>query len=391
MILMSHKNNTQEINTIEELRQIEPEWNALLAKSESPTAYLTYEWLTTWWSCFKTPNKKLLILAVRDNTELIGLAPLMVVEYSIAGIPLRKIEFLSMMRFAYSPSNLAGSLDFIIKTGRHKEVLSSIISYLKNNIKGWLYLRLHPISSDSSSISVLEYMAKEQRFSFHRRIVFQNVRIPIDTTWEEYCLQRGQNFLKKFKSLEKKFTQLGELRYLDITSPTDFESTYNTLTEIEARSWKSKHGLQVYHSMYKNFFPKLAKVCSENDMLRLWILELNGKGIAYDLSITYSNKIESLISTYDKSYAKYSPGHLLSYHAFYIYFQEKLREINLLWGELGAKSKWTSTFHKHDEIFIFNRGFIPKMLYLIFHRIKFYRIYRFFANNYYYFKNTHGF
>ncbi len=383
--------SVKEINSIEELQQIKPEWNALLSKSESPTAYLTYEWLTTWWSCFNSSNKKLLILAVRENEELIGLAPLMEVEISIAGIKIRKIEFISMMRFAYSPSNLAGSLDFIIKTKRHNEVLSTIFSYLKNNIKGWKYLRLHPINSNSSSIPVLECISKEQRFSFHRRRVFLNARIPIDTTWNEYCQQRGSNFLKKFKSLEKKIMRSGNLKYLDINSPTSLETAFKTLADIERSSWKSKHGLSVYHSMYKDFFPKLAKVCSENGMLRLWILELNGKGIAYDLSITYSGKIESLVSTYDENFAKYSPGHLLSYYAFNKYFEEKLQEINLLWGHIPVKSKWTSTFDRFDEIFIFNRGFIPKILYFLFHKLKYYRIYRFLANKYFYFKNTHGF
>ncbi len=394
---MINKNNTEsrfvveEINRIEEVQQIQSDWNALLSKSETQTAYLTYEWLSTWWSCFKTPNKKLLVLTVRDNTELIGIAPFMLVEYSLIGIKIRKIEFISMMRFAYSPSNLAGSLDFIVKTGRHEEVLSTIFIHLKNRIKGWMYLRLHPIYNNSSSIPILENLANELQFSFHRRMVFQNVRIPIDVTWEEYCHQRGKNFLKKFRTLERKIMHIGELKYVDIATPAAYESAFNTLIDIEQSSWKSKIGLQFNHRMYKNFFPKLAKVCGENGMLRLWILELNGKGIAYDFSIIYSKKVESLISTYNESYAGCSPGHLLSYHTFYVYFQEKLREINLLWGGLRAKSKWTSTFDRYDEIFIFNRGFIPKMFYLIFHKLTFYRFYRFFTNKYYYFKDKLGF
>ncbi|MDI6804775.1 MAG: GNAT family N-acetyltransferase [Bacteroidota bacterium] len=386
---MKSELSIEEINSIEELQFIQSEWNTLLAKSETHTVYLTYQWLTTWWSCFKTPNKKLLILAVRDNTELIGLAPLMIVEYSIAGIKIRKIEFISMMRFAYSPSNLSGSLDFIIKAGRHQEVLSSIILHLKNNLRGWVYMRLHPIRFSSSSISVLKSLTKEHDFAYHQRIVFHNIRVPIDTTWEIYCQQRGTNFLKKFKSLENKMMQLGELKYVDITSANYFESAYNTLIEIEARSWKSKNGLPIFHSFYKNFFKKLAKVCSENGMLRLWILELNGKGIAYDLSIMYSDIIESLSSTYDETYAKYSPGHLLSYYAFNKYFLEKRLEINLLWADISSKSKWTSTWDQFDEIFIFTRGCIPKIYYFIFHTIKFYRVYRFLANNYYYLKNKH--
>lgn len=378
----------EEVNSIEELQKIESEWNVLLSKSEAPTAYLTYEWLTTWWSCFKTSNKKLVILTVRDKTELIGIAPLMEVTISIAGITIRKIEFISMMRFAYSPSNLAGSLDFIIKTGRHNGVLACIFSFLKNNIKGWTYLRLHPVRSDSSSIPVLESIANEHRFSLQRRIVFHNVRVPVDTTWEEYCRQRGKNFCKKFTYLEKKIKQLGDLKYFDISSPSSLESAYKTLIDIEHRSWKSKNGLQIYHSMYRNFFPMLAKVCSANGMLRLWILELNGKGIAYDLSIMYSNKIESLISTYDKTYAKYSPGNLLTYHAFNKYFQEKLQEINLLWGDISAKSKWTSTFDTYDEIYIFNTGTPQRLLYFIYNKLMFYRVIRFIINTYDYVKQN---
>ena len=126
-----------------EFANLKKDWDALLKKSKSDTVFLTWEWMYTWWECFKE-NKQLFILAVYgENEEMVGIAPLCMDKKKIGGIPvLNYIKFLGTMPIS------SDHLDFIIYQGREREVLGTIVNYLfKENIWDLCLLSNIPASS----------------------------------------------------------------------------------------------------------------------------------------------------------------------------------------------------------------------------------------------------
>src|SRR5439155_161431 len=59
-----------------EFGQLKREWETLLADSASATIFLTWEWLSTWWSCYGKPGELRILLAYDDSGTLRGIAPL---------------------------------------------------------------------------------------------------------------------------------------------------------------------------------------------------------------------------------------------------------------------------------------------------------------------------
>jgi CelD/BcsL family acetyltransferase involved in cellulose biosynthesis len=67
------------LESIEEVQVIEGAWQKLLARSEAPEVFRTFEWLTAWWQVFGGEGRfQLLVIGVRCEGMLVGRAPFVV-------------------------------------------------------------------------------------------------------------------------------------------------------------------------------------------------------------------------------------------------------------------------------------------------------------------------
>src|SRR5207248_6693506 len=66
---------TTVIRTTDEFARLHDEWNTLLAASAADCAFLTHEWLFTWWKHL-ADGRELTIVTARDGGNLIGILPL---------------------------------------------------------------------------------------------------------------------------------------------------------------------------------------------------------------------------------------------------------------------------------------------------------------------------
>ena len=71
----------EDIDCFESLRDC---WNVILERNtlENNNVFLTWEWVSTWWKYFGK-GRKLLILVVKDNEEILAIAPLMLSAYKL--------------------------------------------------------------------------------------------------------------------------------------------------------------------------------------------------------------------------------------------------------------------------------------------------------------------
>ena len=65
-----------EIQQESELQALRTAWNGLLASAVSNTVFLTWEWVTAWWSTYGKPGELRVLLAADDAGAIVGIAPL---------------------------------------------------------------------------------------------------------------------------------------------------------------------------------------------------------------------------------------------------------------------------------------------------------------------------
>jgi CelD/BcsL family acetyltransferase involved in cellulose biosynthesis len=380
--------NIRIIDNIDDLKSLRDQWNNLVIHSAIPSLFISFDWLITWWESHKNTKLELFVLLVLNNDGLIGIAPFMKIRHHIFGIRWNSIEFISMMSHAYSPTNCSGMLDIISTPANSIVAVDAILKYLKFQNKNWILARLHPILHDSATIGLTAQGAGKTFYRYHQRNVFSGASIRITNSWNEYSSMLENNFNNNIVNAERRLSKLGKIEIKEITSFSDFDKWYDEILLIERKSWKWSHGVRINEKVFKNFYKRIAKQTAKNGWLRLWFLCLDGRAIAYDFAIEYDNIITGLKSSFDAEYRKYSPGNILKLHSFKKYFEERKSTIDLLWGDISSKRKWSNHYQQFDELFIFNNYIFSKILFHLYHTLRMYNLYRY-IQRYSYFYSRH--
>lgn len=367
-----------EIRTIEKWSELEAEWNTLLHRTSDPVLYRTFEWLTSWWSSHSSDKKQLLVLVALEGDTIIGLAPMMMVKSRYAGIPVRKIEFISTMEYAYSASNCSGSLDFII-ANRYHDVIDAFIAYLLQSSNMWDYMRLHPIPAESQSLQSIRSLAGKYGLPISQRPVIFSACINQVSGWKERFATHHGRFRKTLRNQVNRLERTHSVRVEVLHTDPD-QTLFERMLMIERASWKGRAGLHLESKKYRNFYRALFKQLSDRGWLRLGMLALDGKDVAYDFAVEFAGKVEILKGSYKNEFRNCSPGNVLMLKELEYYTLSGADQVNLLWGDLPYKLKWGAGRQQLDEIYLFNTRLLSRLIHAIYIRTSLYRILRYASN-----------
>ena len=133
-----------------------------------------------------------------------------------------------------------------------------------------------------------------------------NCRIP----WEEYWLSRGTTrhlWLRR----EHKLSKLGAtFRCLDDWQ--QIEPLLPAVLEVEASGWKGREGSAIGQSPHTmSFYSRCMRYWAEQGWLRLFLLDMNGEILAFQITVLHRGILYQLKVGYQDRHAKLSPGQVL--------------------------------------------------------------------------------
>ncbi|HXX63917.1 MAG TPA: GNAT family N-acetyltransferase [Bacteroidota bacterium] len=344
----------EEVTTLDAFAELGRWWNDALAGSALPSLYLTHEWLSAWLHAHKGGNAALRVLVARDESGIAGVAPLVRMTRRYIGVPMRMIEFISMARYADHPAAVTGELDWII-CRNERAVLGCFIEHLLRDRSSWDALRLHPIPIRSPLLEPLREEAITRECDVYVTSASGDAVITLPGQWETYVRSLTPKFRKTLRSGAHSLQALGTLKF-ERLSPASEPGFFERLLDVERRSWKWTKGVSVNSAAYGSFYRDLAVLVDQRGWLRLWMLSLAGKDIAFDLSVRFAHGLHCLKVGYDQTYWKSFPGGLLKERLLKESFDEGIREVHMLWGEMGYKQRWGAVLEPQAEVLAFHRG-----------------------------------
>ncbi|OHB88416.1 MAG: hypothetical protein A3D13_02990 [Planctomycetes bacterium RIFCSPHIGHO2_02_FULL_40_12] len=331
-----------------EFANLKKDWDALLKKSKSDTVFLTWEWMYTWWECFKE-NKQLFILAVYgENEEMVGIAPLCMDKKKIGGIPvLNYIKFLGTMPIS------SDHLDFIIYQGREREVLGTIVNYLfKENI--WDLCLLSNIPASSLTGKLLKEIMGNRPSQYEISQVCPY--IPLPTRIEDFHSSLSGNMRntikRKRRSLHKKYNGF-ELVIWE--NPDEINDAMERLFELHEKRWRVvKHKGNFIKNDVRKFHKKIAGLFLHSDMLRLYFLRVQGKDVATLYTFKYNDKLFYYQGGWDPEFSEDRVGNILTNLVIEEAINKGYSEYDFLRGTESYKTQLTDKMREDIDIFILN-------------------------------------
>lgn len=342
------------IRIITDLKQFESlsaTWNSLLSKCQDDNSvFFTYEWLWTWWRHFGD-GKKLNILLIEKEGQVIGIVPLMKVEYKIGPIKFHILEKISLTSCNYV---------WLTRPENRQEVITAVLAYLKEELsKNKLALRLILVPEDSKFLDLLRTHTSlvSEEFVIQERITTAAPYITLPTTWDEYFSSLSQRRRQKLRALEKSHNV--EFKQFDADS---LEEGLNKFIDLHQRRWQSANIRGVFSTpKMKEFYRDIASQFLKRNWLHFSCLEVDNEMVSGEYGCVYNRKFYAVTRARDTRYPKYSVGHLHEIYLIKYAINNHLKEFDFLQGEEPYKFYWTKSTRKYAEVIVIKRGYFPDL------------------------------
>jgi len=321
------------------LAAIEADWNTLAA--QEPTPFARYAWFKAWRDSF-CADAPLSVCTVWEGDRLAGALPL-----AGAG-PLRAMANEHTPVFAplgRDPGALEALIDAVMEADAAEVELSALPAEdprLDRLLAGASRARRLAVVQPQHTSPVVELSGR-----------YADFRAGSKPRWGAP--------LERFR---RKMEREHEAVFSLVQSPINLEEELDRGFEVEASGWKGRAGTAILSSpSTAAFYRSIARDYHAASELRLSSLSLDGRLVAFDLSLLYANRLWLLKTGFDEDYRRLAPGLVLR-----LAIIERCFELGLAGHELlGDASEWKRKFangeRAHRRLRAFRRRPAPALRY----------------------------
>lgn len=337
--------------------KLEKDWNDFFNQLKENHPFLSYEWIKL---CvdYYGDGKRLNIITVRDEKELVGILPLWQVKEIIRGVTVNKLEIINGPDTPF--------VDMIICDQKRKEVIKEVLDFLISELgKGWDLINLQSIPEGSPNLLILKEILRQNKIKYFKGYPSFVPFIAIDKSWEDFLKSRSNKFRKTRRNINNRFNRLDKVEIIHYSS----DGEANLLEEIicvSKKSWKHNEGIAISSSEKTiEFFRLLTQLASQQNWLWVWILKVDGIPIAMEFDLEFRGKIFALRADFDEDFKEYSPGSYLEYHIIKNAFESNLYEYSTGPGVRDYKLHWTDQMRENANLYCCNKNLKGKYFWLL--------------------------
>jgi hypothetical protein len=238
-----------------------------------------------------------------------------------------------------------------------------------NDMMQQLAVNMLSFSFVSSSSRLLDAIENNQS-SILQHIDFCEVSPYVDCTieWDKYWQSRGKT-KSTWQRREKKLMNKLGARFECVTDWKTAEPLLPIIFEIEASGWKGQQGSAIkQNKSVLDFYTNITKTWADEGLLRLFILYLEDKPIAFQLNAYYNHVLYHMKIGFSEEYSNLSPGQALQMQILrWAFDQPDVHKFDLLGGGGEAapvKMKWATHAERLNTVYVFRRNLPGLLLWL---------------------------
>lgn len=342
----------EELDSFSKLEDLRTIWNPILQRSKDNNIFSTWEWLSCWWKHFGN-DRQLRILVVKEDDEILGIAPLMLSRYNFMHFGnITKIEFIGSPDSDYN--------NFILLK-KERECLKLFLSYLMSQ-SDWDYLQLRDIHDESLSLKLLYEVRANQSWNLEFRMDTLCPYITLQNPFSEFMNRLGPNIRANIRRQMRKLQKKYRVSFKTYTDFGSINKAMNTFFDLHQKRWTAKGEPGAFASKtIRDFHIDMAKRFAEKNWLSLYFLAVDDKSIAAEYSFCYDQKMYYYLSGFDPKFENYSIGNLLKIHLIETCIQKGIKEYDLLRGYASYKCDWTDKARRNYEVQFIHKGWFARL------------------------------
>lgn len=348
---ISHEDiSVRVVTSLQEFESLSEDWEQLTETADS-YIFETFDWNRIWWKHFGA-NKKLQILLFEKNHRLVGIAPLFLDTFKVAGREVyRCLRFIGSTVSQPEGEELLGLLpysdylDFIIHPQYEEEVISEFLSYISANNQQFEEVVLDEVPEKSKLWEHLVPSLKQRGYDYTVEESSGCPIIKLGDTWEEHLSSKSKSSRYRTRRYVKKATKPDYkiFEFEKAKNLKEVEQAYDRLVKLHQERWEELGfpGTFGEQRMY-DFFKEISSVFFKkgwSEFKLVYALEDDNNCVAVDLIFKYKDRTYLVHRALDADSpsVEESPGNVGLYMMVKEAIEEKKSEFDLLRGTESYK------------------------------------------------------
>ncbi len=352
--------NTIVCKTLTEFDTLADQWSELWENSDCQNPNVKSGSLAN--ACLHLYQGQIRFIIVFDKTQAIAAIPLTLQKRrpwsSVAGLPNNQWGQWGEMLIHREYDNAA----------TYEKLAQSIAAATCHNLSFPL------IDQSSPQWHQLLHALKQQGCAVIDSYAYDVGIVKHKSAWSDFQSKLSKGFRKKLRKYAKSLSQMGQIKFefhrnLDEHSVKPiFEAAF----EVEQQSWKAQHQSTLADSGMDEFFLEQAIQLAKSKSLRISLLKLDDRVIAFEFGMVGGETYYSWKIGYDAEYSAYGPGHLLAELMTQDFHEQGDCQIQDTVGPVSeATSKWASQFNQRHNLLISGTSLQSKFVFRLIQIAKF--------------------
>jgi CelD/BcsL family acetyltransferase involved in cellulose biosynthesis len=274
------------------LESILPEWEELYGADPEATPFVSPQWARAWWRTWGGSGRPW-IVAVRENRQLVGLAPF---------ILRRRGSFRVLGRPGSHPSQ-----DVLAAPHLRADVAEEVAAELVHRRREWDLLAISSFRQDSAT----ERPMRERGLQFRQRCTATYPRIELPDSFDGYLASLAR---KRRSNLRRHLRRLddGELEVQQVTEPAAIRAAIDRWRALKLRWWEAKEDADIHRGQrgprFVGFLRDLMSLMIPAGLGEVWELRHLGQVVGVEVSLLDRRTFYSWEQGHDPAIAHLGPG-----------------------------------------------------------------------------------
>lgn len=315
--------------------QLRGEWNKLYEKSERACIFQSFTWNYTWWKHFGK-GRELAILCIRENGELVGIAPMMVKRF----LGVQIIE----------PIGLHEHLYFGFVDDRLRDDVPEALAQTIGEIVSQGVIHIPYVAAGSSEVDVFSSSLLALGWAEVRWVRAGSHYLVEEGSFDNYLAKKSRKARYNLKREAEKLEKTGKVRISEYAGKDLTEEIVQRAGKVQKRSWLWKRGQEaIDNAFYREVIPTLGM----EQAAEMFFLSIEGKDSAYVLNFKSKGKNYCMFIGFDEEYVELSPGKALMSACLEKVLNRGDNVYDFLYGDGEYKRFWSNRTRRIMRVVIY--------------------------------------
>ncbi len=330
------------VNDFNDYTNLKEKWDDILNEAIFNSFFCCYEWISSWWLCFSSPDDKLTLVLAEYNGKLVAIAPLMIRRKKEYGFRLNVLQFIGVPN--------ADRCDMIVRKGEDA-VLPELAEFILKKVNGWDQLHLNEVPAES--LFSIWLQENKSMVYVENGSECPYVSLAEFLSWDDYFKTLSKSTRKKVKHNFNRLNKSGDIKVDHLLLTRRDDAIFRQAEELERTSEKARRisNLGLVGEQNNLFQENLLQQQGQHQVM-LSILKKDNGLIAYNYGYLYNNVYYFYNTAFADKEKINSPGMLIFKEVLCYLMDKGIDEIDCLRGATVNKKRWAKRSRIQQNIYL---------------------------------------